>query len=235
MTNHSIRQIQAMATLELTRVMRSRSTVAALVAFTALLALGHWLHWQATPPRPVDDRLFSYAFLAAVMIGLRFGIASDRRAGAEHLLAGNLIEPTAFFYGKVVALVIGLLAFTAYTIVVGTLLSGGDGNYALWYALHITLVVALFLPLILLAEFVMDTRYPAPAIFVIFAVTVTIAGTTVGIQALVDFMGITSQRLDYRSLAPLAWRAPVSIAITSLLYPLWYARMSGRITLKQLY
>ncbi len=226
----SIRQVHALASLELIRIARSPATIIALASFTILLAIGHWLHWRALPPRPDDDRLFGYAFLVAVMIGLRFGFASDRESGTEQLLIGNLIRPATYFFGKAAALLITLLAFMTYAGITSGLLSVGDWSYSLWYALLFALVIWLFTPLMLLFELALDTRYPGPAVFVTFVIMITIARFTIGIQPLIDLLAFDRARLDFAGLLPLAWRALIVAGVTGLLYPVWRWRMIGRIT-----
>jgi hypothetical protein len=223
----TFRQVRAVMALELARVARAPATIGALVVFTTLVALGQWLHWRTVPPRPEDDRLYGYAFLSAVMIGLRFGFSGDRSSGSDMLLIGNLIRPRAFFLGKLGALALVLLTFTAYAITAAGLLSAGDWSYALWYSILFALVVWLFIPATLLAELVMDTRYPGPAVFVAFVVAVTLASVTTGVQPLIEFLGFNTQRLTYASLAPLAWRALVAGGIMAVLYPIWRWRTIG--------
>lgn len=228
-------QAYAIARLELTRVVRSSSTLIALIGFTTLLAVGQWLHWQALPPRPDDDRLFGYAFLIAAMIGLRFGFSSDRRLGIERLLVGNLIRPIAFFAGRLAAVIVVLLTFTVFTTITAGLLSAGDWRYATWYSLILALTTWLFIPVMLLAELVMDTRYPGPAVFIVFVVAVAITSITVGVQPLIDFLALDVLRLDYATLAPLAWRALLVSGVMVLIYPIWYWRLRGRVTVERLY
>jgi hypothetical protein len=231
--NERLRQIQAVTLLELARFARSRSTAIALGGFTALTALGQWLHWRTLPPRPDDDRLFGYAFLLAIMIGLRLGFSSDRRSGSSQLLIGNLVRPPNLFVGKFAALLVALLAFTGYTIIATGLLSAGDWSYALWYSLLFALVVWLFVPAMLLVELTMETRYPGPVVFVAFVAAITIASITKGAHPLIDLLGFNTTRLDYTSLTPLAWRSFSATGMVVILYPIWCWRTTGRIKFGQ--
>jgi hypothetical protein len=163
------------------------------------------------------------------MIGLRFGFSSDRRLGVERLLVCNLIRPVAFFAGRLAAVIVVLLTFTVFTTITAGLLSAGDWRYATWYSLLFGLITWLFIPVMLLAELVMDTRYPGPAVFIVFVVVVAITSITVGVQPLINFLGFTVPRFSYVGLAPLAWRALIIIGILLLLYPIWHWRLSGRI------
>lgn len=227
-----IRQARAIAALELTRLVRTPATIIALVGFVAILLVGHWQHWRTLPPRPDDDRLFGYAFLIAAMVGLRFGFSHDRVRGSDRLLIGNLVEPAGFFLGKVAALVIALAALTIFAFVTGGLISVGDWGFALWYSALFTLVIWLFAPVLLLAELVLDTRYPGPAVFVFFVLTVTVATFTIGVPRFVELMGFGVERFDFSTLAPLTWRAPIAAALLALLYPLWRLRTLGRGTFR---
>jgi len=224
---NTLRQAAAVARLELFRTGRAPTTPVAALAFAVILAFGYWLYWRALPPRPEDDRLLAHAFILAAIIGLRFGIASDRALGAESFLIRNLVGPAAYFAGKLAALLTSLLALTAFAVVTGTILSAGDWNHALWYSLASALAVCLFVPILLLVESAMDTRFPGAAAFVLFVVAALAASITIGIEPLTSFLGLTMERLDYKSLLPLAWRAAVAIAITGASYPLWRRRASG--------
>lgn len=216
-----LRQTQAVTTLELMRVARARATPVALVGFVALLALGQWLHLRALHPRPDDDRLFGYAFLAALMIGLRFGFSTDRKHGTEQLMLGNLIQPAALYLGKVVALTATLLIFTGIALLSAAIISTGDWNFALWYALVMMLAIWLFTPLILLMELGMETRYPGLAAFASFVVLVAIATFTIGAPKLTQLLGFELQRFNYATLQPLAWRTLLAALALGFLYPLW--------------
>jgi hypothetical protein len=231
----SIRQIHAVAALELSRIARSPTTLIAIIVFTGLAAAGQWLHWRTLPPRADDDRLLGYAFILAAMIGLRLGLSNDRKRGIEQLIVDNLIGPVSFFLGRLLSLIVTLSIFTAYAIIAASILSAGDWNFALWHTLLLALAVWIFTPLLLLVELVVDTRLPGPAVFVVFVVTTIIAGITVGVQPLIDLLGFRAVRLDYATLAPLAWRALIASGITALLYPVWYWRLRGRITTKHLF
>lgn len=217
----TFRETAAIAHLELTRTMRAPTTLIALLGCTTVLALGHWLYWRALPRRPEDDRLLGYAFVLATMIGLRFGFSSDRALGSERFLVENLVRPTAYFFGKFTALLTSLLILTVFAIITATTLSAGDWNHALWYSLTSALAVCLFSPILLLVELAMETRFPGPAVFVLFVVAVLTASFTSGTQPLIRYLAFTMERLDYQSLVPLAWRVAAALGITGLLYPLW--------------
>lgn len=227
MSRNTLRQAVAVARLELVRARHTPATFVALLCFTAVLALGHWLYWRALPPRPEDDRLLVHAFILAATIGLRFGIASDRAQGSELFLVGNLVGPAAYFFGKLTALLASLLVLTVSALVTATILSAGDWNHALWYSLTSALAVCLFIPILLLVESVMETRFPGAAAFVLFVVITLTASITFGTKPLVEFLGLDMERLDYRSLLPLAGRAAAALGLTGLLYPIWRRRASG--------
>lgn len=218
---NTIRQAAAVTRLELFRTGRATVTHVALLCFIAVLAFGYLRYWRALPPRPDDDRLLAHAFVLAAVIGLRFGIGSDRALGSERLMVGNLVEPAAYFAGKLAALLASLLALTAFALITATILSAGDWNHALWYSLASALAVCLSLPILLLVETGMATRVPGAAAFVLFVAIALTSSITIGAQSLVTFLGLTMAPLDYGSLLPLAWRALAALGITGLLYPIW--------------
>jgi hypothetical protein len=219
-----LQQLHAVTSLELVRVARARATPIAICAFVTLLVLGQWLHSRALPPRPDDDRLFGYAFLGAIMLGLRFGFSGDRKHGTEPLLLGNLIRPAALYLGKVLALTITMLLFVAIALLSAAIVTKGDWEFTLWYTLLMALAVWSFTPLILVIELLMETRSPGLAAFARFALLSLVAALSVGPGRFTELMGFDIQRFSYPTLQPLALRALLATMALALLYPAWRKR-----------
>ena len=216
------------AVFELRRVLRSPATVVGIIGFTVLLAVGHWSYWSALPPRATDDRMFGWAYIVAMCAILRFGFAEDRELRFDEYLVSNLVSPLRYALGKLVAVVVVLLAFGAVAALLGFILGAADGRYAVWYATLFTLVAWVYLPAILLVELVVATRYPTAFVFITFVVCVVFARMFVGVDAITNALGFDVARFDYASLEPLAVRALVSPWLLILLYPLCRLRLVGR-------
>lgn len=219
-----LQQARAVTRLELVRIARARATLFAIGAFITLLGLGQWLHLRALPPRSDNDRFFIYGFLAATMIGLRFGFSTDRKQGTEQLLLGNILRPAALYLGKVIALTTSLLLFTGFAILCAALISTGEWDFALWYSLLMVLACWLFTPVLLLVELGTVTRTPGVITFAAFVVLVLVGSYTMGANEVQHLLGFDVQRFSFTTLQPLALRTLISTAALALLYPLWRLR-----------
>lgn len=219
-----LQQARTVTSLEMIRLARARATLFAIGAFITLLGLGQWLHLRALPPRSDTDRFFGYAFLAAIMIGLRFGFSTDRKQGTEQLLLGNLVRPAALYLGKVVAFTTSLLLFTSFAILCAGLITTGEWDFALWYSLLMVLAVWFFTPVLLLVELATVTRNPGLATFAAFVVLVLVGSFTMGPLEVQRLLGFDVQRFAFTTLHPLMLRTLLSTAALILLYPLWRHR-----------
>lgn len=222
-----IAQCSAVAVFELRQLVRARSTALGVASFFLLLALGHWAYWSARPPRPMDDRLFGYAYIAAMAFSLRLGLAADRERALDEYLVTNFVAPACYIGGKLLAAAAYLAAFGACAFAAALLLSAGEWTYALWYTLLFSLVAWVFLPAILLIELATDTRAPAAAAFVGFVVALVAVRQLYGAPVLVDALGLRVERFAFDTLAPLAARALAVPGILALLYPLCRWRLLG--------
>jgi|GEM_PF-2126000 len=221
------RELGAVIWLESKRLLGARSTPIALGIFVLLLVLGQWLHWRSLPPRPTGDRLFGYAYLSAAVLLLHSGLAIDRRHGSEGLLVYNLVNPNRYFYGKVIALAMTILGLGAFAFTTTILVTFGEFSYTLWYSLYFTLIAALFLPLLVLIELLLDTRYPGLALFALFVITLLIISVTIELGVVVDLLGLNTRRFEFSSLIPISWRIPAGWILLPPLYQLWLWRMAS--------
>lgn len=221
------RHTAAVATFELRRMGRSRSTILGILAFAALLAIGHWSYWKALPPRPEDDRLFGYAYVAAMILCLRFGLADDRATRFDRFLGDNLISPIRLLAGKLQAVAAFLLLFGAYAFTLALAFSTGEWVYAWWYVLRFTLTAWVFLPIVVLVEVAMDMRYPVAVVLTGFMILMVAADPLVGVETVTDALGLRAKRFQFGTLTPLTGRAILATGALVLLYPLCTWRMMG--------
>jgi hypothetical protein len=215
--NRRFHHTAAIAAFELRQRIGSPTLLIGAAAYAALLALGHWLYWNAPPPRPDDDRLFGYAYITAMFVSLRFGIAADTTSGFRDLLAGNLTTPRRYIAGKVQATVTFLLAFAPYAFVLALAFSAGDWRYALWYPTLFTLVAALFLPAVFAAELALRIHYPVAVVIILFFTILAALEPFYGIEAVVRFLGLRTERFAPESLLPLAGRVAIAGILLALL------------------
>lgn len=221
-------RVRALAAVELRRMMRAPGTLVGVAGFLVLLAVGHWSYWTSLPPRPEDDRLFVWAYIVAMCGMLRFGLAEDRELGIDEYLVPNLVPPFRYALSKLLATVAMLGIFGAGAFICAAAASVGDLQYAAWYTVLMTLVVWMLLPVLLLVEICIDTRYPALFVLLVFVATLIVGRLMLGPVAIVQLLGLDVQRYVYASLGPLGVRALVSGWLLVVLYPLCRLRLVGR-------
>ncbi|HEX7049691.1 MAG TPA: hypothetical protein VF188_05715 [Longimicrobiales bacterium] len=222
-----IERTVAVARFELRRLLRSRSTLIAIACFLMVLAAGHWSYWASMPPRAADDRLFGYAYIGAMILSLRLGLAADRDLGLDAFLVRNFVAPVEYLAGKVLAVAVQLVGFGVLAFVAALALSAGEWEYATWYVLLFTLVAWLFLPGVLLAELVVRTRYPVAAVVVGFVIALAIGEAFSDVLVWVSALGLDVERFAYATLEPLVWRCAGATLLLVLLYPLSLLRLPG--------
>lgn len=207
--------LRPLAAFELRRMLRSPTTAAAVVTFTAVLALGHWIA-RGDATGADDDRLFGYAFLLAAMIGWRLNLATDRVRGFEDFAVPNLAGPARYVAGKLVAAALWLGCLATFAFVAGLALSAGDLRYAVWYPPVFALVVWSFVPVLAAVELVIDTRVPAVVVALLFATIATGSAAFGSVEAPFRILGLLPiERYRPETLGPLLLR--VFVVVPSLL------------------
>lgn len=221
-----LRDAATLAELELRRLVRSRSTWTAVAIFSLFLAAGHFGYWRSAPPRPADDRLFVYGYLAYFLLVFRFGLAADRESGFGEYLLANFLSPGRYALGKTLAALLSLLGFATCAVALALALSLGDSRYAVWYAARLTLSAWLLAPLVLAAELLVDTRMPGVVAAIALVFVLLAAETVGGAERLVHVLGLDSQRLRFETLVPLILRDITIVpAALALLYLGWSRRL----------
>lgn len=221
-------QVRALVGVELRRIARAPGTAVGVVGFLVLLAVGHWSYWTTLPPRPQDDHLFVWAYIIAMCGMLRFGLAEDRELDLDEYLVTNLVSPLRYMLSKLLAVTAMLGVFGAGAFVCAAAASAGDLRYAAWYTVVMTLVTWMLLPVLLLVELVIDSRYPAIFVLISFVATLVAARLVSGPMVIVELLGLDVERYVYSSLAPLAVRGVVAAWLLAVLYPLCRLRLVGR-------
>jgi hypothetical protein len=221
-------RIALLSRIEMIRRASDRRTWIAAFLFVAVLALGAWSYWSALPPRPQDDRLFGYAYIVAALVALHLGIARDRRFRFDAFLAANFVSPLEIYLSKLGAMLACTASATIGAFTVALAASAGDLQYAAWYSLLFAFVTLLFLPMIVLAEAVLDIEYPVAIVALLFMAVVSIVGRTGDAKRVLRIMGLTLSRYDYTGLALLGVRVAAAGLLVALLYPLFKWRVSGK-------
>lgn len=221
-------RLRALVAVELQRAMRSPGALVGVAGFLILLGVGHWSYWTSLPPRPEDDRLFVWGYIVAMCGMFRLGLSEDRELALDEYLVSNLVSPLRYALSKLLATIAVVGIFGAGAFVCAAAASAGDFQYAAWYTVLMTLVVWTLLPVLLLVELGIDTRYPALFVLLIFIAAVVVGRLALGPIAIVRVMGLELERYVYSSLAPLGVRALVAGWVLVLLYPLWRLRLVGR-------
>lgn len=225
--SRSMGPIRAVIAFELRRRLREPATVIGLLVLFGILLVGHVEYWQALPPRPEEDRMFGYAFVGAMLAVLRFGLAEDRQLAFDEFLAGNLISPRRYLAAKLLTGIIVLLGVAATAFVLALALSGFEFTYAAWYTLLLTLAIWAFLPAVLVAEAVADTRFVAIVVFIIFFISIMVTESFYGAQNLIIWLGYDVERYAFKSLGGLALRALLATGLLLALAPLMQRRIRG--------
>lgn len=221
-------RMRALVAVEVQRALRSPGALVGLSGFLILLGVGHWSYWTSLPPRPEDDRLFVWGYIVAMCGMFRLGLGEDRELALDEYLVSNLVSPLQYALSKLLATIAVVGIFGAGAFLCAAAASAGDIRYAAWYTVLMTLVVWTLLPVLLLVELGIDTRYPALFVLLIFIATVIVGRLALGPIAIVRVMGLEIERYVYSSLAPLGVRALVAAWVLVLLYPLWRLRLVGR-------
>lgn len=210
-------------TFELRRALRDQLTWLAIAAFALLLAAGAWLHWQMLPPRPDGGRLFGEAYLLGLAILYHTGIARDRTHHFDRYLAANFVSPDVLYVGKVAATVLFVFGFAIVTFGLALITSLGDMAYAAHYSLLFLLASVLILPMLVLTELMVTTRFPVPLILIAFFAFLAVYGRTSDLQPLLDSLGFGGQI----ELWPALLRTTLAIAATLACYPLYRSKLGG--------
>jgi hypothetical protein len=206
---------------ELRRRLRDGMTYAALFAFMVVLGIGAWLYWQSLPPRASGGRLFGEAYLLALVIGCHAGIAHDRTQHFDRYLTANFLAPAALYFGKVATTILYLVLFAVLSLVLALLTSAGSAGYAARYSLVFFLATLLMLPLLVLTELLITTRYPGPLIVVGFFAFLTIYGSVNDPRPLLSVLGMEGSV----EAVPAIVRSGLALLATSALYPLFRLRL----------
>ncbi len=209
---------------ELRRVLRDPYSWAGIAAFTAVLLIGSWLHWQSLPPRPQSSRLFGEAFILALVIGWHAGLARDRGSRFDAYLVANFVGADTLFVAKVCSALVyvSLLSGAGFLLALGA--SAGDLRYATLYTALFLLAALLMLPALIIIELLLNTRFPVPIVIMLFFAALAIYGRTSDVRALTRVLGMDGNL----ELWPAVFRSLAALAATAACYPLYRRRLGYR-------
>lgn len=205
--------VLALVVFELRRRLGEPATLIAGVALLGILVIGHVEYWGALPPRPSDDRMFGYGYIAAILAVLRFGVGEDRRLGLGEFLTVNLVSPASYLAARLLTGASVVLCVGAAAFILALLLSGLEWVYAVWYTLLFTLVSWMFLPFVLLVELVVETRFAGIVVFIGFFISLMVLEPFFGVRQVTTWLGFETSRFAFGSLGPLALRAALAVAV----------------------
>lgn len=220
-------RITLLMRFEFKRWLRDRTVIFAAALSLSLVILGAWQYQQALPPRPQDDRLFGYAYLLFAVLALHTGIARDRPDRFDALLAGNFLHLRDVFVARILVLLLIIVAIGVSAVVLGLVTSRGDVAFAIWYPLLFTSVFLVFLPIIVLAEIVFNTRYPVAIVMLLFMTSMTALRHLGKAQPVLKVLGLDVDRFDYADLTGLLARSVVALVVTFAWLPLYSWRVGA--------
>lgn len=209
--------------LEVRRVLRDELTYAGVAAFALLLGVGSWLYWQTLPPRAPGGRLFGEGYVLALAVCCHAGLARDRAQRFDMYLAANFVTPAALYCGKVLAALVLLVALAATSFLLALIASMGDAAYAIHYSLLFLLASLLVLPVVVLTELAVTTRFPWPLIVMAFFAFLAVYGRTGDLRPLLERLGFAGN-VD---LWPALLRSALAFGATAACYPLFRFRLGG--------
>lgn len=220
--------VLALIAFELRRRMGEPATLIAGVALLGVLVIGHVEYWSALPPRPSDDRMFGYGYIAAILAVLRFGLGEDRRLGLGEYLTVNLVSPARYLAARLLTGGIIVVCVGAAACLLALLLSGFEWVYAVWYTLLFTLVAGMFLPFVLLVELIVETRFAGLVVFIGFIIALMVLEPFFGVRQVTAWLGLEVSRFAFGSLGPLALRAGLAAAVLATVVVAAALRDRGR-------
>lgn len=219
--------IPLLMAFEFKRWLHDRTVIFAAALSLSLIILGAWQYHQALPPRPQDDRLFGYAYLLFAVLALHTGIARDRPDRFDAFLAGNLMPLRDVFVARILVLLLIIVAIGVSAMAIGLITSRGDVAFAIWYPLLFTSVFLVFLPVIVLAEVVFNTRYPVAIVMLLFMTSMTALRHLGKAQPFLKVLGLDVERFDYADLTGLLARSVVALVATFACLPLYSWRVGA--------
>jgi hypothetical protein len=157
---------------------------------------------------------------------LRLGWAGERMHGFDEFAIANFLSPRRYLGAKIAALFVFVWLFAVYALLLATLLSGGDFEYAVWYSIYYAIYALFFVPMILLVESQMDTTVPAAVAVLFFVVLLFVTEAVVGVEHLVALMGLPTGRYRWTAMARFAGHALLGVPLLlALVYPFCARRL----------
>lgn len=217
--------ISALLRLELVRFAKDRNVWVGLTLFIAFLLLDAWQYAHALPPRRHDLTILAYAFMLLAAIAFHTGIARDRASSFDAFLAWNLLHPRSLYAGRLAAYILEILGLGLVCMLLAVSVALGNVEFGIWLPAVFTGVFLMALPLIVLAELALNTRYPAAIVALLFSVSMTLVFRLGNPKAVMGALGLDLRPLDFGGLGALWARGLVAIAISAALYPLFLLRL----------
>jgi hypothetical protein len=214
-------RVRELAAFEMRRLLHDRLAWIGAAVFAAVLGLGAWQYWNALPPRPENSRLFSEAYILALVIAAHAGLARDRMARFDAYLCANFADPLEVYGSKVISTLVYLAGFAVFAFACALATSAGDVSYAAHYAGLFFLGAVLILPAVILAELALNTRHAIAVLVILFFATLVVYGRNHDVRALMQTLGLDG------SFHPVgaAVRTVAALAAVAACYPLFRLRL----------
>lgn len=206
---------------EIERYLRDRMTWIALAAFAAVIVIGAIDYWNSLPPRPGGSRLFTEACLVLLSLAFHASIAQDRAPDFDRFVIANFVDAEIVYFGKIISATIFLVALAAGAFVMALAASLGDIAYAAEHAIIFLASSLALLPVVVMFELVLSTRYTVPLILALFLAAMAVLNSTGNLPGFLHWVGLDDELTAIRAMI----RTAAALAVTAFLYPLFRRRV----------
>lgn len=206
---------------ETQRYLRDRITWLAGVALVVLLVVGAVDYWNSLPPRPDGSRLFSEAYFLGLCLAFHAWVAQDRTTRFDAFLASNFVRPQVLYFGKVISALLFLLGLAVTSFALALLTSLGNFEYAARYSVMFLAGSILLLPVVILAELGLPTRYPVSLILIFLFAVMAVLQKTGDLPGFIRTLGLDG----HLSPGEIALRTAAAVLFTAAFYPLYRLRL----------
>jgi hypothetical protein len=213
--------LERIVSFETNRYLRDRMTWVALAAFCAVILIGAIDYWNSLPPRPDGSRLFTEACLVLLSLAFHASIAQDRLPHFDRFLVANFVGADVLYFAKVISGALFLIALATIAFIVALIASLGDLAYAAEHSIIFLASSLVLLPIVVMFELVLATRYTVPLILAIFISVMAVLNSTGNLPGFLHWAGLDDELTAIRGII----RTVVALAVTASLYPLYRRRL----------
>jgi hypothetical protein len=213
--------LKRVVAFEIDRYLRDRMTWIALAAFSAVVVIGAIDYWNSLPPRPSGSRLFTEACVILLSLAFHASIAQDRAPDFDRFVVANFVAADFLYFGKIVSAAVFLVVLAAVAFIIALAAALGDTAYAAEHAIIFLASSLVLLPLVVIFELVMTTRYTVPLILALFLSLLAVLNSTGNLPGFLQWAGFDDELTAMRGMI----RTTVAVTATVFLYPLYRRRL----------